>query len=79
MNIGLGIILIPIAIIFILFSVYTRKKNKKIVNNGFLLAGTIIILVSILLPTEYMIRMLSTFNKTSLDDVIYLQTNKVFL
>lgn len=51
MNIGLGILFIPIAIIIILFGVYTRKKNKKNISNGFLLAGTIIILVSALLLT----------------------------
>lgn len=51
MNIGLGIITIPIAIIFILLGVFSRKTDKKIVSNGLLLAGTIILSVSILLLT----------------------------
>ncbi|MCF8890625.1 hypothetical protein [Priestia megaterium] len=51
MNIGLGIVLIPIAILFILFGFFLRGKNNKIVSNGLLLVGTIILLVSILLFT----------------------------
>ena len=50
MNIGLGIISTPIAIIFILLGVFSRKNNK-ILTNGLLIIGGIILLFSILLLT----------------------------
>ncbi|MCD1163413.1 hypothetical protein [Peribacillus frigoritolerans] len=51
MNIGLGLVLLPIAIIFILLGVFLRKENAKIVGNGLLVVGIIILPVSILLLT----------------------------
>lgn len=52
LNIGLAIISIFIAMIFILFGVFSRKKDNKIVSNGLLLVGTILLSVSILLLTD---------------------------
>ena len=49
-NIGLGIISTPIAIIFILSGVFSRKNNK-ILANGLLVIGGVILLFSILLLT----------------------------
>ena len=51
MNIGLGLIAIPYAIIFILLGLFSRKRNDKIAGNGLLVVGTIILSVSILLIT----------------------------
>lgn len=51
LNIGLGLILIPIAIIFILLGVFLRKKNDKIVGNGLLVVGVMILSVSFLFLT----------------------------
>ncbi|MED3625081.1 hypothetical protein P4482_11200 [Neobacillus thermocopriae] len=42
MNIGLGLVLIPIAIIFISLGIFLRKKNNNIMGNGLFIAGTII-------------------------------------
>jgi uncharacterized membrane protein YgdD (TMEM256/DUF423 family) len=51
LNIGLGLISIPIAITFILFGVLSRKKNNQIIGGGLLLIGIIILSGSILLLT----------------------------
>jgi hypothetical protein len=51
LNIGLGLISIPIAITFILFGVLSRKKNNQIIAGGLLVIGAIILSVSILLLT----------------------------
>lgn len=51
MNIGLGLVAIPFTIIFILLGLLSRKKNDKIVGNGLLVVGTIILSASILLIT----------------------------
>ncbi|CAH0345316.1 hypothetical protein BCI9360_01600 [Bacillus sp. CECT 9360] len=51
MNIGLGLLLLPIGIIFIISGILSRKKNGKIVGNGLLLAGSIMLSLSILLIT----------------------------
>ena len=51
MNIGLGLISTPIAIIFILLGVFSRKNNNKILANGLIVIGGIILLFSILLLT----------------------------
>ena len=51
MNIGLGLILIPIAIIFLLFGLFSNKKNNKIIGYGILVVGILILSVSVLLIT----------------------------
>ena len=51
MNIGLGLILIPIAIIFVIFGVFSSKKNKKMVGYGMLITGMLILSASVLLLT----------------------------
>ena len=51
MNIGLGLILIPIAIIFLLFGSFSNKKNNKIIGYGILVVGILILSVSVLLIT----------------------------
>ncbi|MBY0598822.1 hypothetical protein [Bacillus bingmayongensis] len=51
MNIGLGLVLIPFALIFISLGIFTRKKNDKIIGNGLLVVGTIILSVSVVLLT----------------------------
>ncbi|MGZ0879516.1 hypothetical protein ACWZQY_026490 [Priestia megaterium] len=48
MNIGLGVILIFIAIIFILWGLFSSKRKGKVISNGLLLVGTTILLISIL-------------------------------
>ena len=49
LNIGLGVILIFIAIIFILWGLFSSKRKSKVISNGLLLVGTTILLISILL------------------------------
>jgi hypothetical protein len=51
MNIGLGLILIPISIIFIVFGVFLYKKNNKIISYGMLVVGMLSLSASILLLT----------------------------
>ncbi|UYZ00672.1 hypothetical protein OJ967_09355 [Peribacillus frigoritolerans] len=52
MNIGLGLILIPIAIILVIFGVFSLKKNNKIVvGYGMLITGMLILSASVLLLT----------------------------
>lgn len=51
MNIGLGLISIPFAMIFIILGVLSRKKKDKLVGNGLLVAGMIILSMSVLLLT----------------------------
>ena len=51
LNIGLGVILILIAIIFILWGLSSRKRKYKIISNALLMAGTIALFISILLLT----------------------------
>lgn len=51
MNIGLGMIAVPFAMIFIVLGVLSRKKKYKFVGTGLLVAGMIILSVSVLLLT----------------------------
>ncbi|MBT2669112.1 hypothetical protein J7J00_27390 [Bacillus sp. ISL-4] len=51
MNIGLGLILLPIAIIFVIFGVFSRKRKNKIVGYGMLITGMLILSASVLLLT----------------------------
>ncbi|AIM16981.1 hypothetical protein HW35_12645 [Bacillus sp. X1(2014)] len=51
MNIGLGLVLIPIAIIFISLGIFSRKKKNNIIGNGLLIAGTVILMGSVTLLT----------------------------
>ncbi|MDF9759667.1 hypothetical protein OKW24_001440 [Peribacillus simplex] len=51
MNISLGLILISIAIIFVIFGVFSRKKNNKIVGYGMLITGVLIFSASVLFLT----------------------------
>lgn len=51
MNIGLGLILIPISIIIVLFSVLFFKKKNKIISYAILGFGILIFLASMLLIT----------------------------
>ncbi|MEC1070866.1 hypothetical protein [Priestia megaterium] len=48
---GLGVILIFLAVIFILWSLFSRKRKYKIISNALLMAGTIALFTSILLLT----------------------------
>lgn len=50
MNIGLGLILIPISIIIVIFSVLFKKKNK-IISYAILGFGILIFLASMILIT----------------------------
>lgn len=47
MNIGLGLILIPFALIFILLGIFSLKKKDKVIGNGLFAVGVIILSVSI--------------------------------
>lgn len=51
MNIGLGMIAVPFTMIFIVLGVLSRKKKYKFVGNGLLVAGMIILSVSVPLLT----------------------------
>jgi len=51
MNIGLGLVLIPIALIFILIGIYSRKKEDRVIGNGLIIVGTIILTGSVVLIT----------------------------
>ncbi|MCU7712682.1 hypothetical protein OK414_28915 [Priestia sp. JV24] len=51
MNIGLGVMLIFVAIIFTLSGLFLYKRKKKIISNILLLAGAITLTISILLLT----------------------------
>jgi len=51
LNIGLGVALIFVAIIFILWDLFSRKRKNKIISNALLLVGTIALSISILLLT----------------------------
>ena len=49
--IDLGLVLIPIALIFLLFGLFSNKKNNKIIGYGILVVGILIFSVSVLLIT----------------------------
>ncbi|PGT86455.1 hypothetical protein COD11_08750 [Bacillus sp. AFS040349] len=49
MNIGMGLLLIPFALIFITLGIISRKKRDKLIGNGLIIVGTIIILGSVVL------------------------------
>jgi uncharacterized membrane protein len=49
MNIGLGLILIPIFIIFILLGVFSLNQKDKLIGSGLFVVGVIILSASILL------------------------------
>jgi uncharacterized membrane protein len=51
LNMGLGVILIFLAVIFILWGLFSRKRKYKIISNALLMAGTIALFTSILLLT----------------------------
>ena len=51
MNIGLGLVLIPIAIICLLFGFLLRKRNNKILIYRILIVRILILSVSVLLLT----------------------------
>ena len=50
MNIGLGLVSIPIGIIFFIFGLFLRKNNK-IIGYGLLVVGILILVDSVLLLT----------------------------
>ncbi|MGG3889727.1 hypothetical protein [Metabacillus fastidiosus] len=49
MSIGLGMILIPIGVVFIVLSIFSFQKNEKPNGYGLLIAGTVILSICILL------------------------------
>jgi len=51
LNIGLGVMLIFVAIIFTLSGLFLYKRKNKIISNILLFAGTIALTISILLLT----------------------------
>jgi len=51
LNMGLGVILIFLTVIFILWGLFSRKRKYKIISNALLMAGTIALFISILLLT----------------------------
>ncbi len=51
LNMGLGVILIFLAVIFILWGLFSCKRKYKIISNALLMAGTIALFISILLLT----------------------------
>ncbi|MDR7246494.1 putative membrane protein [Priestia megaterium] len=51
MNMGLGVILIFVSIIFILWGLFSRKQKNKLISNALLVVGTIALSISILLLT----------------------------
>ncbi|MED4393647.1 hypothetical protein [Priestia aryabhattai] len=51
MNIGLGIMLIFFAIIFILWGLFSRKQKNRIISSVLLVVGTVTLFTSILLLT----------------------------
>lgn len=51
LNMGLGVILIFVAIIFILWGLFLRKQKIRIISSALLVLGTITLFTSILLFT----------------------------
>ncbi|MBE2978717.1 hypothetical protein IHQ55_30105 [Bacillus megaterium] len=51
MNMGLGVILIFVAIIFILWGLFSGKQKNRIISSALLVVGTIALFTSILLLT----------------------------
>lgn len=51
LNIGLGVMLTLVAIIFILWGLFSRKQKNKIVSSALLVVGTVALFTSILLLT----------------------------
>ena len=51
LNMGLGVILIFVAIIFILWWLFSRKQKNRIISSALLVVGTIALFTSILLLT----------------------------
>jgi len=51
LNIGLGIMLIFVAIIFILSGLFSRKQKNRIISSALLVVGTVALFTSILLLT----------------------------
>jgi hypothetical protein len=51
MNIGLGLVLIPVAIILLLIGLFSHKNNNKILGYGILVVGISILSICVLLLT----------------------------
>ncbi|EWG11180.1 hypothetical protein [Cytobacillus firmus] len=49
MNIGLGLLLAPIAFIFMALGTISLKKRDRLIGNGLLIAGAIFLLGSVIL------------------------------
>lgn len=51
LNMGLGVMLIFVAIIFILSGLFSRKQKNRIISSALLVVGTVALFTSILLLT----------------------------
>ncbi|MDD1513978.1 hypothetical protein [Priestia megaterium] len=51
MNIGIGLILLSVALLFLISGMFLRKKRKKGCSNSLLIAGTLILAAGLLLIT----------------------------
>jgi uncharacterized membrane protein len=50
-NIGIGLILLSVALLFLISGMFLRKKRKKVCSNSLLIAGTLILSAGLLLIT----------------------------
>ncbi|MFS0901513.1 hypothetical protein AB3N02_00375 [Priestia aryabhattai] len=51
MNIGIGLILLSVALLFLASGMFLRKKRKKMGSNSLLIVGTLILSASLALLT----------------------------
>ncbi len=50
-NIGIGLILLSVALLFLILGMFLRKKGKKVCSNSWLIVGTLILSASLVLLT----------------------------
>jgi hypothetical protein len=51
LNIGIGLILLSVALLFLILGMFLRKKGKKVCSNSWLIVGTLILSASLVLLT----------------------------
>lgn len=51
LNIGIGLILLSVVLLFLILGMFLRKKGKKVCSNSWLIVGTLILSASLVLLT----------------------------
>jgi len=51
LNIGIGLILLSVALLFLILGMFLRKKGKKVCSNSWLIVGTLTLSASLVLLT----------------------------